>query len=145
MSNLLHRLDNLGKLARRFRAALENCDPTKLPIGLQAFPSGACADASLLLAKYLQEKGEGKAEYVSGNDGNQTHAWLELGGITIDITADQFNRSIDPVIVSTNSSWHQRFEDRSGRTVTIDDYDAQTSTSLNAAYQELIHILEKAQ
>jgi hypothetical protein len=145
MSNLLRRLDNLGELARRFRGALENCDQTKLPVGLQAFPSGACADASLLLAKYLQEKGEGKAEYVSGNDGNQTHAWLELDSIIIDITADQFNRSIDPVIVSTNSTWHQRFEDRSRRTVSIDDYDAHTSTSLNAAYQELIHTIEKAQ
>jgi hypothetical protein len=145
MSNLLRRLDSLRELARRFRAALENCDQTKLPVGLQAFPSGACADASLLLAKYLQEKGEGKAEYVSGNDGNQTHAWLELDGIIIDITADQFNRSIDPVIVSTNSTWHQSFEDRSRRTVSIDDYDAHTSTSLNLAYQELIHTLEKAQ
>ena|SRR5215204_3097983 len=144
MSNLLRRLDNLGELARRFRAGLENCDQTKLPVGLRAFPSGACADASLLLSKYLQEKGEGKAEYVSGTDGNQTHAWLELDGILIDITADQFNSSIDPVIVSTNSTWHERFEDRSRSTVSIDDYDAHTSNSLNAAYQELIHRIEKA-
>jgi hypothetical protein len=145
MSNLLRRLDNLGDLARRFRAALEDCDQTKLPVGLQAFPSGACADASLLLSEYLREKGEGKAEYVSGKDGNKTNAWLELDGIIIDITGDQFNRSIDPVIVSTNSIWHQRFEDRSRRTVSIDDYDAHTSTLLNAAYRELIHTLEKAQ
>lgn len=145
MSTLLHRLDNLGELARRFRSALETCDRTRLPVGLQGFPSGACGDASLLLAKYLQENGQGKSEYVSGNDGGQTHAWLELDGVIIDITADQFNRSNDPVIVTTNSTCHQRFKDQSRRAVSIEDYDAHTSSLLNAAYQEIIHSLEKTQ
>jgi hypothetical protein len=145
MCTLLHRLDTLRELAKRFRAALETCDRTKLPVGLQAFPSGACGDASLLLAKYFEENEEGKPQYVSGKDGIQTHTWLELDGIIIDITADQFHGVNEPVVVTTDSTWHHRFEEQSRRSVSIEDYDARTSASLNVAYREILHSSEKAQ
>ncbi|OPZ87669.1 MAG: hypothetical protein BWY74_03344 [Firmicutes bacterium ADurb.Bin419] len=38
---------------------------------------GSCGDASLLLGKYLDEMGLGQFDYVCGELGRQSHAWLE--------------------------------------------------------------------
>ena len=38
-----------------------------------------------------------------------SHAWLEVGGILVDVTADQFGRP--PVIVAERSRWHERLRD----------------------------------
>jgi hypothetical protein len=137
LTALVHRL---ATLASQFRSALTTWAPTTLPIGLQAFPRGACGDASLLLARYIEETVGDMPEYVSGKDGNQSHGWLELNGIIIDITADQFDDVNDPVVVTTNLSWHQRFKEQSRRAVGIDDYDA-----LNTAYQEIIKCIQRVQ
>lgn len=53
--------------------------------------------------------------YVCGErpreDGAKTvsHAWLADGDLIVDITADQFADSPEPVIVSVASSWHKSF------------------------------------
>ena len=39
--------------------------------------------------------------------GWSTHAWLELDGLVIDITADQFDQ--EPVVVTRRSTWHRGF------------------------------------
>jgi hypothetical protein len=128
-TNLHHRLQRLRNLASAFRLALEN-QRKALPDPMQDFPRGACGDASLLLGKYLKDQGEGTAEYVWGTDGNQSLGWLELDGIKIDITADQFEGCCDPVLVTTDSTRHSRFTDQSRDDVRLDE-------SLSAVYQEL--------
>ena len=40
----------------------------------------------------------------------QSHAWLEVGGFLIDITADQFCDRHEPVIVTLDRSWHDQFQ-----------------------------------
>jgi hypothetical protein len=139
MSNLINRLATLRALTSRFRTALEGCDPAKLPIGLQVFPRGACGDVSLLLGKYLHENGEAGIEYVSGKNGDQTHGWLELNGIIVDITADQFDSIIESVVVTTCSTWHQKFTGQSRRRFNIEDVD--TCPSLSVAYNEILQSL----
>lgn len=97
----------------RFRRAIERCDTRRLPITMADFPSGACGDAALLLAKHLQLAGIWPLIYVCGEMAmgrrNQSHAWLEYGDLIIDITADQFEDISDPVIVTTDRAWHGRF------------------------------------
>ncbi|MDD2422382.1 MAG: hypothetical protein PHU78_09640 [Heliobacteriaceae bacterium] len=105
-------LDKLRDLAAHFREAIVNCDPAGLPGALRRFPKRACSDASLLLARYLADWGYGPADYVCGVWGDEAaHAWLQLGDIIIDITADQFHPLLKPVIVTRRSPWHQTFEE----------------------------------
>jgi hypothetical protein len=133
------RLRNLRELVKLFRSALEKCDRNKLPIGLQGFPRGACGDASLLLAKYLEENGEVGLTYVMGQNNAQTHGWLELDGIIVDITADQFD-GVDDLVVANESTWHLQFEGQSKRAFIV-DHDVNSSPSLSAAYDEIMDLL----
>jgi hypothetical protein len=98
-------LDSLRKLAVRFRRAIESCR-AKLPIGLKDFPFGSCLDASLLLGHYLEQSDVGKPIYVSGTKDGRTHMWLEMDGVIIDITADQFGDAPERVMVTRDTAWH---------------------------------------
>ena len=42
--------------------------------------------------------------------GHDTHAWLEMNELIIDITGDQFDR--EPVVVTTDRSWHDTWLDQ---------------------------------
>ncbi|MCE2903126.1 MAG: hypothetical protein ACK6DP_09495 [Gemmatimonas sp.] len=81
---------------------------------LKTFPRGCCKTSALLLARYLAERGFGRADLVANGrrerDGaTQTHAWLRLNGATIDITADQFGAEYPTVIVGTPAPLHATF------------------------------------
>lgn len=102
--------------AKLFRVAIESCEPNHLPVTLQDFPRGSCGDASLLLAKHLQNQGIWPLTYVCGEmtideKGKfHSHAWLEIEDIIIDITADQFEGVTQQVIVTRDRSWHEQFD-----------------------------------
>jgi hypothetical protein len=100
---------SLNKLATEFRAAIERCPRDRLPIGFREFPAGACGDASLLLARYLEENGHTGFFYVLGMRNGGFHAWLSKDGLVIDITADQFSDQHQAVIVALASRWHGSF------------------------------------
>src|SRR6185295_13511874 len=85
---------------------------------LRSFPSGCCKVASLLLLQWLHDKegvrdGFGVAwarrpnPRTPGTDA--THFWLEVGGVIIDITADQFDDCGESVHVSQDRDWHDTF------------------------------------
>ena len=96
---------------KQFRLSIEEC---KNKIGLdwfKDFPNGCCGDTALLLGKYLHEKGFGIPYYVSGWMGKKSHAWLELDGLIIDITADQFENISETVIVVRESDFHEEFKE----------------------------------
>lgn len=59
--------------------------------------------------KNLEEKGFGVVLNVSGWKGQQSHAWLELVDIYIDITADQFIEIDKSVIITKRSHFHEKF------------------------------------
>jgi hypothetical protein len=90
------------------RAAVERCFGRCRAISLKEFPRGSCGDVSDILGMFLRETLEVECEYVSGWADGQSHAWLELGEITIDITADQFAGN-EAVIVSCESVFHRKF------------------------------------
>jgi hypothetical protein len=66
------------------------------------------------LRRFLVDEGFGTAVYVCGERGasphNRSHAWLEVDGLIVDITADQFpEQKAEPVIVTIQSAWHDEF------------------------------------
>lgn len=65
------------------------------------FPKGCCRDTSLLVNLFLIEGGYSNATYCYKeiDDYIPSHAWLEYDGYIIDITADQFELGLPPVIV----------------------------------------------
>ncbi|ARF83194.1 hypothetical protein ACIG0C_30010 [Kitasatospora aureofaciens] len=106
-----------AEAATRFRRALETSSEETRLIGLREFPHGACLDASLLLAEYLEDCGLGTWECVAGERPfrpalPQSHAWLEQDGLILDITADQFDDAPRQAVwVTRDPSWHQQFGD----------------------------------
>ncbi|TIR50591.1 MAG: hypothetical protein E5X53_18825 [Mesorhizobium sp.] len=106
--------DLIRDLATRFREALESFERQTLPIQFREFPRGSCGDTSLLLGTYLQEQGQGEFTYICGLRGEghlrRSHAWIERDGLTVDITADQFEDAGAAVIVARQSAFHLSFE-----------------------------------
>ena len=79
----------------------------RLP-SLADFPKGSCGDASELLGQYLSDSGLGTWGYRSGMqlDPVFSHAWVERDGLIVDITADQFPDVSEPVLLTTDRTWH---------------------------------------
>jgi hypothetical protein len=115
MDNTLQRI---RASAADFRGAIERCNKRKLGIEFEEFPHGSCGAATELLGKYLQDCGLGEFRYVSGwrhrpgEEQGHSHAWLRQGEVIVDITADQFGEHYGPVVVTTDSSWHDAFGDQ---------------------------------
>ncbi|WP_026841647.1 hypothetical protein [Citrifermentans bremense] len=128
----------LFRLAERFRCAILRSNPRMgRLITLRGFPVGACGDASLLLAKYLQVNGCGRSHYVLGKRNGRTHAWLQLGDFTIDITADQFHDQSAGVIVSADSAWHSSFQGKIQNIADFCLYDQRSAFELTTAYKAI--------
>lgn len=138
------------ELAAAFRAAIVRCEPRKLPFGLREFPAGACGDASLLLAQFLEDLGFRGATYVAGLRDRYTHAWLELEDLIVDITVDQFAadpeallmldgipKTADGIVVTRNRNWHSMFEETRRSAARIEIYDEATTRTLADAYREI--------
>jgi hypothetical protein len=112
------RLERVQIAASDFRAAIEKCDKRSLGIEFEDFPRGSCGAATQLLGKYLRDRGLGDFRYVSGwrrragDTQPHSHAWLRQGDVIVDITADQFEETQGPVVATTDSGWHDAFEDR---------------------------------
>lgn len=72
--------------------------------GLADFPEGACGDASLLLGQLLSDEGLGQWWYCTGHLNGNSHAWLERGGVIVDLTADQFGGEACFVVAAVNQT-----------------------------------------
>ena len=101
--------EELGQLCAAFRRAVVECDAVSSCVMLEDFPFGSCGAASELLAQYLEDNGYGAFDYVLGEDGGQSHAWLEQDGLIVDITLDQFEDYDCAVFVSECVHVHSRF------------------------------------
>ncbi len=141
-------------LASKFRTALE-----KLAVEPEAFwktitnrfPNGCCDDASMLFAAYLADHGYPGAMWVHGENGGRTcelksHVWLELGGLIIDLTADQFGGyDLPAVLVTPFSSFHQGFEVKKGPEIadfrTRYAADERALLYLKAMYQKAVKLM----
>ncbi|MEE2602551.1 MAG: hypothetical protein VX595_05740 [Pseudomonadota bacterium] len=128
----------------RFREAITSVPRSNFPwnssMGISQFPSGCCGDASQTLATYLHSELGIVCDYVHGEKGGKnneigSHAWLEIEGIVIDITADQFNDrgyNLHNVYVGPKTDWYESFETsvtKDGRHTSLSD-----KGSLEAVY-----------
>lgn len=136
-------ITQIALASRVFRSAIEKSLPMGSPI-MDGFPYGACDDASLLLAKYLGECGLGTWTYCCGTryrDGeSRSHAWIEQDELIVDITADQFGESPDPVVVTHDREWHDQFLriSGSGGEALLDNYDVGTRERLTGLYSQIL-------
>ena len=104
--------------AERFREAIErsdwNLDMDRYFI-LRSL-GAMCKPASMLVGKYLLEELDCQPiEFVSAQEWSdnesldRSHFWLEHEGLIVDISADQYPEIEQPVIVTTDRSWHDGF------------------------------------
>lgn len=133
---------DLYRLAREFRSAIEQSDPEAFsfwPFFITRFPKGACGNATILLGEYLKENGCGQFQYRSGERGDWTHAWLELKGTIIDITADQFDDQTEPVMVTKDRTWHDTFKQTDKpHPARISKYDSGYQQIARLAYEAIV-------
>lgn len=109
--------DRLFAAAMAVRRVLEGRED------FSGFPRGYCQGASRVLGLYLiKDLKIGPVEIVCNGERRlteldefeqprcQSHAWLEVGGFLVDMTADQFCDRLEPVIVTQDHSWHDQFQ-----------------------------------
>lgn len=95
---------------RKFRKALDRIDWSDMPIQFREFPRGCCGDVSDMLAEHLYSLGFKKIDYVCGVSEGASHAWLEIDGSAIDITADQFEDVSENVLFQSPDILHSKYE-----------------------------------
>lgn len=110
---------SLEDTAATFRRGIERYVQSGPHDALKTFPAACCKTSALLLARYLAERGFGRADLIANGTreregATETHAWLRLNGVTIDITADQFGAEHPAVIVGAPAPLHATF---SGATI----------------------------
>lgn len=137
----------LLRLATQFRRAMQQSD--NVPEGLRArfrlFPKDMCEFASNLLGRYLTGEGIADVRYVCGSrrlrarHNDQRHAWLEVQGFIIDITADQFPDGIGPIVVTGDRSWHSRFRIFESRDATnLTDYPVAARKQYDELFRRVV-------
>lgn len=122
---------------RLFRVAIDAAGSSPWNAKHIAFPRGACGHAAELLGRYLIDRLQIRPDYVNQvayediEGWQNSHAWLEWNGLTIDITGDQFGW--DPVIVTRFPLFHGRGEEQTRHPVCLEhqqDWWAQECGSL---------------
>ncbi len=107
--------DRIRELAVKFRKAILKCDRMELPLSLADFPTGSCADASLLVGSYFKDNGINGFVLIKGKRGEgsslETHYWIEKNEVLVDITAIQFGDTKEEVVIDkTDSGWYGTFK-----------------------------------
>lgn len=116
--------DKIEELAISFRTAIEvakDAGEFDSDFLFPRFPCGCCGDAADLLGEFFLENGI-KSYYVCGNryfdnteEGTQSHAWLLVDNLIVDITGDQFKARASyynydkKVFVGTGDDFHALF------------------------------------
>ncbi|MDZ4300185.1 MAG: hypothetical protein U1C13_00855 [Pseudomonas sp.] len=99
------------ELATSFRLAVEIVVQTgDVPMHIQGFPRGCCGIISELMGDYLNTVGLGEFFYVCGMNDGASHAWLEVDGLIVDITGDQFSDR-SGIYVDKPDAWYGEWEE----------------------------------
>jgi len=98
----------------------------------------------LLLNALIEEELGSSGQYVGGLRAvdRTSHAWLELDGFIVDVTADQFPDASQPVVVTRDRSWHKQFEENTRQSASLFGYDCSTRDSYEFLLRELRHIMK---
>lgn len=135
-------IENVREYARRFRTAIENTPKKDLSIGFFIFPKAACSDTSTLLGIALREANLGEFQFINGRSETHSHAWLELNGIVVDITADQFDAKLPSVYVGELNEWYAQWSiDKQVRKPEINSGDQHNDGELWRSYASLLKTL----
>lgn len=113
----------LEELVFKFRHAIESAKESEADgYYFCKFPTGQCGTTSDMLAQYLIDNGYNHITYVNGTFygntpfDNQSHTWLEVNGLVIDIAGDQFKYHDQPlkydipVYVGPMNTYYRQFE-----------------------------------
>lgn len=117
----------LNNLAIQFRNAIEAAKSAgESHDYIREFPKGQCGNISDIFSQYLIDLDIEPVFYVNGTyygdneDERWSHTWLEVDGIIIDLTADQFklnNKPLQnntPVYVGLINDWYRLFDTEYG-------------------------------
>lgn len=74
-------MEQLINLVTAFRQGIERSPRHKLPITFSNFPRGACRDATPLLGAFLIDQGLEPFDYMLGERGSSSNAWLQPGRV----------------------------------------------------------------
>jgi hypothetical protein len=138
----------LFSIALQFREALSEIPASGLPPELSflpaEFPRACCGPAVLLLNALIGEELGLSGEYVADvrPADQRSDAWLELDGLIVDVTADQFPDARDAVVVTRDRSWHAQFEENTRHSASLSAYDCSTRASYEFVIRELRHIMQ---
>ncbi|TRY29787.1 hypothetical protein [Aliiglaciecola sp. M165] len=102
-------LTDIQEFVSDFRNACDKVNWQKMPLEYQEFPLGTCGAMSQILASFLIARGYENIEYVAGERNSQSHAWLEIERIAIDVTASQFNEIGSKILCQKKSEWHNQY------------------------------------
>jgi hypothetical protein len=105
----------LSRLAAVCREALERMTPAQRGVGFIDFPRGTCGPVAELMGRLVFEATHKSGLYLSGTahpdlPRQQSHAWLEVDGLLVDLTHDQFTGTGLVGWVFESSPWHALFE-----------------------------------
>lgn len=103
----------LRRHVERVRVALETLAAEGRWPALGSFPQRGGAQVAALLGAYLVDRGLQGFESVRGERGQrdddslEVHHWLRSGPLVLDIAADRFEDAPQPLIVASQSPWHE--------------------------------------
>lgn len=116
-------MGKLETLVFAFRNAIEAAKANhETGYFFENFPTGQCGHTSDMLAQFLIDNGIGPVQYFNGTyygeDENerQSHTWLLVNSLIVDITADQFRycsnslKNDTPVYIGPMNAYYQIFE-----------------------------------
>lgn len=135
---------NLIRIVRQFRHAIKQSRVRQMDPCFLRFPTGSCGDASELLARYLVEKGFLEVHVVNGErflrekETYESHSWVEVDGVIVDITADQFGDMAESVVVTTDRIWHSQFSVTWRHPGGYKWTDSYTRGRLDKLYEEIV-------
>lgn len=94
-----------------FHDAIKMTDFSFTGLNLQHFPKECCHYGCTHLGAFLFEQGFKQIQKMKGERpdkerASDCHLWLEVSGVTVDITAYQFEDIEEKVIVTSQSPWH---------------------------------------
>lgn len=106
-----HFQDSLIQLVTRFRAAVEQVIRTSgAPMHIERFPRACCGIISELMGDYLNTLDLGEFHYICSMKNGASHAWLEVSGLIVDITGDQFPGR-PSIYVDKQDTWYGEWEE----------------------------------
>ena len=115
-------IDALRRRASEVREYLCGSVPGAFVRAFKRFPVGCCKAASVLLLQWLHDKEDVRDARLITNarrpnpktpGEDASHAWIEAGGVIVDITCGQFSDSPDAICVSRDRTWHESFSGQS--------------------------------